>query len=614
MVFDYTFVLIYGIKYVGLIVTQLLRYCYDIAIEKNGIYGLETQMKKILAGILISLVMLLTILLGAVPVALAGDAPVIRVIIPVGGTISKDKFTPYTQATIKMNGNYTVTDNTNPANTAALTNGETYTVNLSTSNTRTYTMGDVDQNSSITVSDYTNVRLHILGKKALTGEALAIADVDRNGSVTVSDYTLIRLHILKLKAVASSISFGTGTGISICSSSGQLVFSAPDLKISSGTGTDTIQLITQRDGYDTRNYRGSFRFYMSDNSLRLVNELDLETYLYGVLPYEMSNDFPLEALKAQAVCARNFGLSQIKGDPNYDLDDTGSYAQVYKGFDASKNRCIQAVDETRGQILKYGDTIMGCYYSASNGGWTEISQHRWSVTERKGYDQIRFDPYDIANPASLQERIVLPKTITAGNPIQYQKWTNGAWSANENSVTGVKNIDYYLRLCAFQVIDGNVYVCNSPDDISIVGINSITNKTHDNSSNQHHDIADVTGKNDCKDYLEADVNMKVAVTRIGGTAPEQIDVSFTINFDVIGTTGAYPAFFISGLGIRYAESDDTNWYIYRRRYGHGIGLSQRGAQQRANSSDPAVNTYTAILDFYFPDYTGYPAVDLVTVY
>ena len=58
--------------------------------------------------------------------------------------------------------------------------------------------------------------------------------------------------------------------------------------------------------------------------------LSVEDYLLGVVPYEMSNSFPLEALKAQAVCARTYALSHVQGDPYYDLEDTTN-DQVFRG-------------------------------------------------------------------------------------------------------------------------------------------------------------------------------------------------------------------------------------------------------------------------------------------
>jgi SpoIID/LytB domain protein len=99
-----------------------------------------------------------------------------------------------------------------------------------------------------------------------------------------------------------------------------------------------------------------------------------------------------------------------------------------------------------------------------------------------------------------------------------------------------------------------------------------------------------------------------------GLVREPVEVTFTINFPDMDVSGGYQSFFDGSLGLFVVESDDANWYIYQRRYGHGIGMSQRGAQQRAKDPDPAVNTYTAILDFYYPDYPGYPTTELTSLY
>ena len=99
--------------------------------------------------------------------------------------------------------------------------------------------------------------------------------------------------------------------------------------------------------------------------------LSVEDYLLGVVPYEMSNSFPLEALKAQAVCARTYALSHVRGDPYYDLEDTTN-DQVFRGVNLTYGNAIQAVRDTAGVVGTYKGELASCYYSASNGGQTEL--------------------------------------------------------------------------------------------------------------------------------------------------------------------------------------------------------------------------------------------------
>ena len=81
----------------------------------------------------------------------------------------------------------------------------------------------------------------------------------------------------------------------------------------------------------------------------------------------MSNSFPLEALKAQAVCARGYAANKIKTSGAYDIVDT-TVDQVYKGYEPAYQRVIQAVNETKGHVLTYNGKIISTFYAASNGG------------------------------------------------------------------------------------------------------------------------------------------------------------------------------------------------------------------------------------------------------
>lgn len=71
-------------------------------------------------------------------------------------------------------------------------------------------------------------------------------------------------------------------------------------------------------------------FKIKDNNLLIINIIDIEKYLEGVLPFEIPVSFPLEALKAQAVIARTYAYFKMKSNKSdFDLDDTIKY-QVYK--------------------------------------------------------------------------------------------------------------------------------------------------------------------------------------------------------------------------------------------------------------------------------------------
>lgn len=117
-------------------------------------------------------------------------------------------------------------------------------------------------------------------------------------------------------------------------------------------------------------YTGKFIVEKKEEGLRVINVVPLETYLCSVVPSEMPADYPLEALKAQAICARTYAVKQLSGsrlaEKGADMDDSVSF-QVYNNIGRDK-RTDQAVKETAGQVLgKEGNLIDALYYSTSCG-------------------------------------------------------------------------------------------------------------------------------------------------------------------------------------------------------------------------------------------------------
>jgi SpoIID/LytB domain protein len=127
-----------------------------------------------------------------------------------------------------------------------------------------------------------------------------------------------------------------------------------------------------------RRYRGVLRAALtgpSDRPLYVVNALGLDDYVRGVVPAEMPASWRAEALKAQAVAARSYGLSpcpQPSAYPAtwlYDVVDTTA-CQVYRGADGETASTNAAVDATQAVVLRYGGSVLRSEFSASNGGWT----------------------------------------------------------------------------------------------------------------------------------------------------------------------------------------------------------------------------------------------------
>lgn len=126
-------------------------------------------------------------------------------------------------------------------------------------------------------------------------------------------------------------------------------------------------------------YRGRTLVLPTGGGLTAVNYVDLEQYLYSVVGSEMPANWPLEALKAQAVTARSYALYQRQGSANtvFDLGDTAAW-QVYHGLESETPSTRAAVDSTKAQVLTYEGQIIDAVFHSSSGGHTENVEDVWT--------------------------------------------------------------------------------------------------------------------------------------------------------------------------------------------------------------------------------------------
>ena len=149
----------------------------------------------------------------------------------------------------------------------------------------------------------------------------------------------------------------------------------PGVPSSSGAGRAFEEPVTLRAvgggrlSVGGKTYRGAFRVARSGGALQLVNVVALEAYLCGVVPGEMPKDWPLDALKAQAVAARTYAIANLVEGRTFDLY-SDARSQLYYGVDAEAPGTSRAVAETRGQVLSFEDAPAETFYFSSSGGKT----------------------------------------------------------------------------------------------------------------------------------------------------------------------------------------------------------------------------------------------------
>jgi stage II sporulation protein D len=156
------------------------------------------------------------------------------------------------------------------------------------------------------------------------------------------------------------------------------------------------------------NYRGALRLTAKGNNFQIINVVDLESYLRGVVAAEMPGSWSLEALKAQAVAARTYVLYSMKPTNTYDICATTD-CQKYSGVAKEHPSSDQAVFETAGQVLTYGGAFAKTYFHSDSGGVLASPQEVWGgvVDYLPAHNDVAYD-----TPHRNWERTLEPSTIS----------------------------------------------------------------------------------------------------------------------------------------------------------------------------------------------------------
>lgn len=355
---------------------------------------------------------------------------------------------------------------------------------------------------------------------------------------------------------------------------------------------------------DGRPYRGLIGFKIIENSkLISINYVELESYLYGVVPNEISASWGMESLKAQAVAARTYAVSCLNPNASYgyDLDDNQN-SQVYRGFISEKESTNNAVDETKGEMLYFNNKLIQAFYHSTSGGSTENSENVWFdklpylVGVEDEYSDRSGSPYNEWQK-SYQKNEIIKKLKDDGHDVK-ELYGIEITKVSENNrvmecifLTDIGEIVYKkenarlllgLMSSWFTIENGSIFYFTNEftldnkvnsDELTTVPsrggiLDSITdeNKEDENQNENKITTGSVTGKY----VITASGTKKIS--------PEKIAV-------------------ISSKGVSVLETNSSDYNFQGRGWGHGIGMSQYGAKQMAAEGF----TYDEILKHY---YTG----------
>lgn len=210
---------------------------------------------------------------------------------------------------------------------------------------------------SISAATINNPETIKVGLKSIEGISLTLklqGDYKINGA-KVSDKSLT------FKTSGSKVSYNGST--------------YNEIKLEPASSSSSISATV--DG-KTNVYSGDIILKVQGGKVLPINNVKMQNYLKGVLPYEISNSYPIEAIKTQAITSRTFALSNLHKHKSegYELCDTTN-CQVYRGENSSYKNIEKAVDETENQILTYNGALASVTFGASNGGTTESSLNIW---------------------------------------------------------------------------------------------------------------------------------------------------------------------------------------------------------------------------------------------
>ncbi|MGM0395761.1 MAG: SpoIID/LytB domain-containing protein [Bacillota bacterium] len=333
-----------------------------------------------------------------------------------------------------------------------------------------------------------------------------------------------------------------------------------------------------------KGYRGYISFLGSRNGLSVINHIDIESYLYGVVPKEIPAMSGHEALKAQSIAARGYTYSTLMRHANegYNVCDT-THCQAYGGYESEHYNTSLAVDDTRGLVASYDGVVANTVFHSSSGGHTESSENVWGGKV----------PYLVG----IEDSFSL-NTVNSNWTVQTDvNELNNKLLAGGIDVGEIENIEIAEKSDSGRVVQ--MVFIGSSGDVAITGdrFRSILGSTNIKST-----LFNIEGSSDQNDSDDV-VIYATTDSRIQRLDIDRVDISI-ISGD--GRIRSYRSDSLSVIGnggiIAYSSPETIDIsrggiVISGRGYGHGIGMSQYGAIEMAKLG----YDFEEILKYY---YTG----------
>lgn len=433
----------------------------------------------------------------------------------------------------------------------------------------------------------------VLSSQAISG-SVAFASTTESKLVRIlltafSDDSALDIGIYGNYTLNDSLSFQKGSKLRVYQINGSLQVHYEGLVYMAGQSI-RLHRFRANEGENGLRLNGQMNLYPGDLRISIQNQklasiltIGMEDYLQGVVPFEMADEFPLEALKAQAIAARTYSVKHLDPAQSYDMVDNTN-DQVFRGVNPDKTKAIRAVQETEGITLTYQGEPASAFYTASNGGFTESALNAWG-RESIPYLQIQKDQYDTENPASIFRGASLQKD----------------WSGQLNPDTSLLKA-YLEGLIPTRLESLGIGRDSTFEILGLQGLSVHTGK--------HGGDAGVLRN------LKVDLSLRAQVPEtekdteisLAGNPGETQNEETARVWKTLAISIDCPLFpdmeQLFSLSINRNENEiaavlerEAAFELRFSRYGHGVGMSQRGAEWMA--SEYGWN-YQQILRFYYP--------------
>lgn len=236
-------------------------------------------------------------------------------------------------------------------------------------------------NVAFSIEEKTTVKVGISNSSFSTFEHSSVTLI-LNGEASITDMTENKRKSIPPNSVLKITYNNNSFKITVNNSDDKETMRGPITIVSS----DKIGIEGLKRKVTPAYYRGMIELKNTKgDKFNIINILDMQTYLKGVVPNEMPISFGLEALKAQAIAAKNYANRPMNANPNYDVCDSTA-CQVYYGANSQTSISDKAVDETLGIYALYNKEVILALYSSTAGGITEDYVNTFgNFTENKPY-------------------------------------------------------------------------------------------------------------------------------------------------------------------------------------------------------------------------------------